>query len=105
MKPIRLLMSIILFLSASLVADAAKPCECGSHSTGITTYTVGTGQGCCSGTAGSGGVRYTYTEDEGVWTVSGTEPVSGNTAQNDCCPPASPPDNSGYGGGDPQPAP
>lgn len=65
---------------------APKNCECGSHSSGIYYYTVGAGQGCCSGTARSSGSYTTYINDEGVWTVRTNRVITGAQAQAACCP-------------------
>ena len=83
---------IILFIFGALMLPlsplmAAVNCECGSHATGITTYTVN-GPGCCTSSiaAGSVGHQYSYEQNEGGWSLTGTTQISGERAQGICCP-------------------
>lgn len=82
-KPI--LYVLVLSLSTPLMG-ANKNCECGEHSTGITTYTVN-GDGCCSSPIANHtiGMHYTYIMNEGQWEVSGSTQMTGAQAQRDCC--------------------
>jgi len=64
---------------------AIKNCECGTHATGITTYTV-SGSDCCSSATQGSGIEYTYTQqDNGVWEVSTTKIIEASVAQSNCC--------------------
>ncbi|MBP6824943.1 MAG: hypothetical protein KA165_00150 [Saprospiraceae bacterium] len=77
-----------LILAPSFSIYAAKPCECGTQAGGsITSYSVGDGEGCCSGTVvGDIGVITYYTPDEGTtYTITGTTQIPAATAQADCC--------------------
>lgn len=80
------LLAILLSIAMAEPLGAAKLCECGSHATFITAYTVSSG-GCCDGAA-SAGLRHYYSPDAGggdVWVWSHSVMVSGSTAQGDCC--------------------
>ncbi|PQJ30473.1 hypothetical protein BST92_00295 [Nonlabens arenilitoris] len=86
MKNLLFLLGIILLSSATAVQF--EGCECGDHETGITTYNVGEGEGCCSGEAGVVGFITSYEYSEGVWRVSGQSKITGSAAQSACCPDA-----------------
>ncbi len=80
----RILLVIVLLFSAGIL-KAAKNCECGTHSTGITAWSVDAGT-CCEGDPNAGGAEYTYyQESPGVWVVDTTTLVTGQSAQDDCC--------------------
>ena len=80
----RIIIVIALLFSVGLL-KAHKNCECGSHSTGITAWSVDSGT-CCEGTPNPGGMEYTYYEEStGIWVVDTQTPVTGQTAQDDCC--------------------
>lgn len=77
----------LLVLSPFLNLYAAKPCECGTQAGGsITSYSVGDGEGCCSGTVqGDIGVITYYAPDEGnTYTITGTTQIPAATAQSNC---------------------
>ena len=83
---------IYLFIFGLLILSvnplgAAVNCECGSHATGIVTYTVN-GPGCCTSAiaAGTVGHVYSYEQNEGGWSLSGTTQITGEKAQEKCCP-------------------
>ena len=80
-KPL-LIAAPLLFCTAYL--NSATSCECGTHSGGITAYTV-SGTGCCSGSVIGSGVVHTYIENEGVWAVEDSSIVNASTAQSNCC--------------------
>ena len=76
---------LVFFLLSSFQFYAKKNCECGTHATGITTWSV-EGEDCCTSTANPGGMQYTYYEQHpGIWVVNSTTPVTGSSAQNSCC--------------------
>ena len=83
MKKILVLTMLVILLTPQLWG---KICSCGSYSKGIYQYSVGDGNGCCSGTASSGSYS-TYIEDKnGAWELRSSEEISGSKAQNNCCP-------------------
>lgn len=68
------------------IAHSATRCECGTHATGITAYSVN-GPSCCLSVADAAAFEYTYTQQEGgVWEVTGTTSITGSAAQATCCP-------------------
>jgi hypothetical protein len=83
-------LSLAMMVSLTLIPftdllSANTKCECGTHSTGITAYTVD-GEDCCNSTPGDNGFEYTYTQQgNGVWQLTGTNTITGQTAQNNCC--------------------
>lgn len=79
---------LCLAIFSSYVLYSIKPCECGSQASGsVTTYNVGDGEGCCSGTAGATGFILRYVPDEGTtYTLSGVTQITGSQAQSICCP-------------------
>ncbi len=82
--------ALILFTVFTVVSPlwAKVNCECGSPESGITTYSVGDHQNCCTGTAAATGMFITYLPDEGnTWHVDTQTVISGTAAQNGCCPP------------------
>jgi hypothetical protein len=85
-----------LFLAMGLlVGSTAVPqqqsvnCECGRHETGITYFTVSSGQECCSGSPGPNAAITYYVQSEGVWKAVRTVPITGTAAQTGCCRPSS----------------
>ena len=92
MKQLRIPLIGLFILSTSLVNAEETRCECGTFSTGITSYfmDIGEGQGCCSGTLLSGtlqGAYYTtYILREGVWQLATQTPLQPTAALNKCCP-------------------
>lgn len=89
-KIIVMFLVINLSVPFSLFALAGdKSCECGSHATGIYTFTVvgGTNVTCCNGTIApeSTGVKRTYKQSGGAWELDETIYIAGSTAQSECC--------------------
>ena len=87
-------MKAILIISVFLVGALSQPaslhgatyCSCGSHSTGITGYSVSKG-GCCSGSPGAFGIEETYKQGEGgTWELESSRTIPGSEAQSNCCP-------------------
>ena len=84
-----LLSILLLFTSYALAASGSlSNCECGTHATGITAYTV-TGDDCCTGTPTTTGFFHEYEYQGGVWKRISTTHITGVSAQADCCPPDS----------------
>lgn len=83
----RLVLKLLLaipFIFFTNHLSSAISCECGTHSGGITAYTV-SGTGCCSSAVLGSGVVHTYVENEGVWEVESSTVVTAQTAQGNCC--------------------
>jgi hypothetical protein len=82
--------SLIVLVSMSLpgMLSGAQPCECGTHATGIYTWSVANNSDCCSSTIG-GGMLITYVPGAGgTWKVDTTTPYeNGGDAQSasPCC--------------------
>jgi len=67
---------------------ATTDCSCGTHSTGITNYTVeGTNADCCTSLfAADQGSYTTYSQQSnGVWQVDGFDLIDSSQGQEDCC--------------------
>lgn len=84
----KLLISILLCGIVVPLLATNKNCECGEHSTGITTYTVN-GDLCCTSpiAVGTFGMQYTYIQNDGVWELDTSTMISGSDAQRHCCEP------------------
>ncbi len=69
--------------------SAHTNCECGSHATGITTYTVTGVAGCCTGRVLDGSVGWDneYEWNEGAWELVNQTQLTAQGAQDKCCPP------------------
>lgn len=66
-----------------------RSCECGSHATGIYTFTVTEGTGdCCEGTtlANSVGFKKNYVQSGQAWEWTHDDTLNANSAQSICCP-------------------
>ena len=87
MKTFRTITILLALIVGDFALWANTNCECGTHSTGIYTYTV-SGTGCCSSpiAAGSVGHHITYVWNEGAWAVDEDEIITGTEAQDECCP-------------------
>lgn len=85
-KKFSLIIFITVFSFASFAGNNTS-CECGSHSTGITSFTVsGVNSDCCSGVAFGIGIDYTYIQqNNGVWMLDSSETRTAVSAQNACC--------------------
>ena len=60
-------------------------CGCGSFESGFVHYDVESGQGCCSGKAGSLDTIGYYEMSEGAWVLVRTKMIQGSTAQSMRC--------------------
>lgn len=82
----KLILFIAMYVTFAFNLSAIKNCECGSHSTAITAYSV-SGDGCCSSsTVGMGQIHYYEQNEAGTWQLIRSELVAGPVAQSRCCP-------------------
>lgn len=81
------LLTVFFLLTACMLSNAkVTNCECGSHSDGITAYSVN-GDDCCQSDATAVAFEHEYYEQyPGVWVLSGSTQTTGQEAQDDCCP-------------------
>lgn len=75
-----------LLLANLMPAFATINCECGTHDSGITAYTVDA-QDCCKGTPGAVAFVHHYRLVNGVYEPTGQTQILGSQAQSTCCPP------------------
>jgi len=87
MKTLQTVIITLALIVVDLSLWANTSCECGEHATGIYLYTV-SGSGCCSSpiAAGSIGHHMTYIWNEGAWELDEDEQITGQAAQDECCP-------------------
>lgn len=79
-------LTFCLVLSSIMVIYSQTYCECGTHSTGITYYEVGSGQECCTGTPGTrANITYYEQNEGGTWKVVRVEEITAADAQRGCC--------------------
>ncbi len=77
---------IIAFAMPVTTFSAVTKCECGTHSTGITAYSV-EGENCCTDDVTGIGNEYTYYQQfPGVWVLDTHTTIPAQDAQDDCCP-------------------
>lgn len=81
----------VFIVPQKLLCEEFTNCECGEHSTGITTYTVtGLDADCCEAPIAPDTVGYelSYTQQtNGVWQLTGQNQITGLAAKNKCCSP------------------
>ena len=93
MKKIIVMFLVINMVPFSLFAlNGPQGCECGTHATAIYTYTIvgGSNANCCSSPIypESSGFKNTYKPSGGAWMLDQSVPISGSTAQSECCNPS-----------------
>lgn len=81
---------LLLFVFVIYGFQEVTHCECGTHSEGITYYTVGPRQECCTGLPGSdASITYYEQSEGGTWKAVRNVHISGAEAQRGCCIPES----------------
>lgn len=82
-----IIVSLFSCFSVSVFSFPTR-CECGDFPTGITTWYVPEGDGCCDSVAPIAGTIYYYEQNTfGNWVEVGHDGVSGVSAQGRCCQP------------------